>query len=172
MILRRWIPLQPRMLLKFQLLQLKYSLMYIFSLKLSIIFYMQNKTISHLPSNKNFGYFFTLLFALIGAYFYYSANLTWVYVFVLTALIFLLLTLVKSDALLPLNKLWMRFGLLLGMIVSPIVLGIIFFGLFTPIAMLMRLIGRDELRLKYTNKASHWISRDEPIKSESFKHQF
>ena len=92
--------------------------------------------------------------------------------FIAAALIFLLVTLVKSDALLPLNKLWMRFGLLLGMIVSPIVLGIIFFGLFTPIAMLMRLSGRDELRLKFTQKACHWISRGEPIKSESFKQQF
>ena len=79
---------------------------------------------------------------------------------------------IKSDALLPLNKLWMYFGILLGMIVSPIVLGIVFFGLFTPIAMFMRLSGRDELRLKLTQKASHWISRSEPIKSESFKHQF
>ena len=58
------------------------------------------------------------------------------------------------------------------MIVSPIVLGIIFFGLFTPIAMLMRVIGRDELRLKFTQKVSHWISREEPVKSETFKHQF
>ena len=66
----------------------------------------------------------------------------------------------------------MRFGLLLGMIVSPIVLGIIFFGLFTPIAMLMRMSGRDELKLKFIQKASHWILRKEPIKAESFKHQF
>ena len=92
--------------------------------------------------------------------------------FIAAAVIFLLVTLTKSDALLPLNKLWMRFGLLLGMIVSPIVLGVIFFGLFTPIATLMRLSGRDELRLKYTQRASHWISREEPIKSESFKRQF
>ena len=91
---------------------------------------------------------------------------------VAAALAFLLVTLIKCDALLPLNKLWMRFGLLLGMIVSPIVLGVIFFGLFTPIAMLMRLSGRDELRLKFTQKTSHWISRGEPIKPESFKHQF
>jgi len=93
-------------------------------------------------------------------------------VFSAAALVVLLVTLIKSDALLPLNKLWMRFGLLFGMIVSPIILGVIFFGLFTPIAMLMRLSGRDELRLKYAQKASHWISRGEPIKSESFKHQF
>ena len=92
--------------------------------------------------------------------------------FVATALVFLLVTLIKSDALLPLNKLWMRFGLILGSIVSPIVLGIIFFGLFAPIAILMRLSGRDELRLKFIQKTSHWISRDEPIKSESFGNQF
>ena len=125
-----------------------------------------------LPSNRKFGFFFTFVFVMAAAYFYYSANLSWAYVFVATALIFLLITLIKSDVLLPLNKLWMRFGLLLGMIVSPIVLGIIFFGLFTPSAMLMRLSGRDELRLKFTQKASHWISRGEPIKSESFKNQF
>ena len=92
--------------------------------------------------------------------------------FAATALLFLLITLIKSDALLPLNRLWMRFGLLLGMIVRPIVLGIIFFGLFAPIAVLMRLIGRDELRLKFHQKQSHWITRNEPIKAESFKDQF
>ena len=125
-----------------------------------------------LPSNRKFGFFFTLVFAISAAYFYYSANVNWAYVFVGAASIFLLVTLLKSDALLPLNKLWMRFGLLLSMIVSPIVLGIIFFGLFTPIAMLMRLSRRDELRLKFSHKVSHWITRSEPIKSESFKHQF
>ena len=125
-----------------------------------------------LPSNRKFGFFFTFVFALVAAYFYYSANVSWAYVFIATASIFLLITLIKSDALLPVNKLWMRFGLLLGTIVSPIILGVIFFGLFTPIAILMRLSGRDELRLNYAQKASHWISRGEPIKSESFKQQF
>lgn len=125
-----------------------------------------------LPSNRKFGLFFTLVFTVVAAYFYYSANISWAYVFIGAASIFLLVTLINSDLLLPLNKLWMRFGLLLGMIVSPIVLGIIFFGLFTSIAILMRLSGRDELRLKFSHKASHWISRDEPIKSESFGNQF
>ena len=125
-----------------------------------------------LPSNRKFGFFFTFIFAVAAAYFYHSADVTWTYVFIASALVFLLVTLIKCDALLPLNKLWMRFGLLLGKIVSPIVLGVIFFGLFTPIAMLMRLSKRDELRLKFTQKASHWISREEPIKPESFKHQF
>ena len=125
-----------------------------------------------LPSNRKFGFFFTFVFALLAAYFYYSENIGWAYAFVAASLIFLLITLIKSDALLSLNKLWMRFGFLLGMIVSPIVLGVIFFGLFTPIAVLMRLSGRDEMRLKFSRKASHWITRSEPIKSESFKHQF
>ena len=125
-----------------------------------------------LPSNRKFGCFFTFVFAVVAAYFYYSANVSWAYVFIAAALMFLLVTLVKSDALFPLNKAWMRFGLLLGMIVSPIVLGIIFFGLFTPISILMRLGGRDELRLKFYPKTSHWISRSEPIRSGSFKNQF
>ena len=125
-----------------------------------------------LPSNRKFGFFFTFVFFVAAAYFYYAENIGWTYAFVAVALIFLLITLIKSDVLLPLNKLWMRFGLILGMIVSPIVLGIIFFGLFTPIAMLMRLRGRDELRLKFSRKASHWITRSEPINSESFKQQF
>jgi len=125
-----------------------------------------------LPSNRKFGLFFTFVFAVAAAYFYYSANVSWAYLFIAAASIFLLITLIRSDALLPLNKLWMRFGFLLGMIVSPIVLGIIFFGLFTPLAMLMRLGRRDELRLKFRQKASHWITRGEPIKSGSFKHQF
>ena len=125
-----------------------------------------------LPSNRKFGFFFTFVFAIAAAYFYSAANIGWVYVFVAAASIFLLITLIKSDALLTLNKLWMRFGLLLGMIVSPIVLGIIFFGLFAPIAILMRLSGRDELRLKFSQKEIHWISRNEPLNAESFKNQF
>lgn len=125
-----------------------------------------------LPSNRKFGFFFTFVFVLAAAYFCCSAYESWAYVFVAAALIFLLITLIKSDALLPLNKIWMRFGLLIGMIVGPIVLGIIFFGLFTPISIIMRLSGRDELGLQFFHKESYWISRGEPIKSDSFKNQF
>ena len=98
-----------------------------------------------LPSNRKFGFFFTFVFCSSSSLFLLYENIDWAYAFVAAASIFLLITLIKSDTLLPLNKLWMRFGLLLGMIVSPIVLGLIFFGLFTPIAILMRLSGRDEL---------------------------
>ena len=125
-----------------------------------------------LPSNRNFGFFFAFVFAVAAIYFYYYSIVKLAYVFVAASLIFITITLIKSDALLPLNKLWMRFGLLLGMILSPIILGMIFFGLFTPVAALMRLSGRDELRLKFSQKESHWITRSEPIKSDSFKYQF
>ena len=125
-----------------------------------------------LPSNRKFGFFFTFVFAVAAAYFFVSVKMTWAYAFIVAALIFLIITLIKSDALLPLNKLWMKFGLLLGMIVSPLVLGILFFIILSPIALLMRQFGRDELRLSFTNKDSHWITRDASTQSASFKNQF
>ena len=125
-----------------------------------------------LPSNRKFGFFFTFVFTVTAAYLLSSTNMIGAYIFAIASLIFLVVTVAKADILLPLNKLWMRFGLLLGMIVSPIVLGIIFFGLFTPIAILMRVSGRDELKLKFNKKSSYWITRSEPINSSSFKNQF
>ena len=125
-----------------------------------------------LPSNKKFGSFFAFIFGLAALYFYVNAAMSLACSMAFASAVFVVVTIVKADVLLPLNKLWMRFGLLLGMLVSPIVLGVIFFMMFTPIAVLMRMSGRDELRLKFKNKASHWISRSAPIQSDSFKYQF
>jgi hypothetical protein len=125
-----------------------------------------------LPSNRKFGFFFTLVFAVFAVFFFYFANMILAYAFLATSSILLFITLIKADFLLPLNKIWMQFGLLIGMIVSPIVLGIIFFGLVTPYGVSMKMFGRDELKLKFTNRLSYWITRIEPIKSESFKRQF
>ena len=125
-----------------------------------------------LPSNKKLGFFFAFVFGLAASYFYVNTLMLLAYSMAFASAVFVVITIVKADVLLPLNKLWMRFGLLLGMIVSPIVLGIIFFGMFTPIAVLMRMSRRDELRLKFNSKSSHWISRSAPIQSGSFKHQF
>lgn len=125
-----------------------------------------------LPSNRKFGFFFTLVFALASAYFSKLTTTPWEYIFGIISLLFFIITVVKADILLPLNKLWMRFGLMLGMIASPIILCVIYFGLFTPVAFVMRLCGRDELRLKFSNKTNYWILRSEPIKPESFKNQF
>jgi hypothetical protein len=126
-----------------------------------------------LPPNRQFGLLFSVIFIAIGAYLYLESRVTAGCGFLALGLLFFALTLTKADALQPLNKLWMRFGFLLGLIVSPIVLGIIFFGLFTPISILMRLFGRDELRLRLNHKVSHWISPESPkADTGSFKNQF
>ena len=129
-----------------------------------------------LPTNKKFGFFFTAVFFIATTYFYINnASSSVVITLGVVGLSFLVATLVNPDVLLPLNRLWMRFGLLLGMIISPIVMGIIFFGLFTPMSLTMRLFRRDELRLRFKNKKTHWILRDFPDGdelSDSFKHQY
>lgn len=127
-----------------------------------------------LPTNRKFGFFFTSVFALLSSYFLFVGLNSIAYVMFAITVFFLLTTLIKADALLPLNKLWMQLGLLLGMIVSPIVLGIIFFGLFTPMSLLMKLFRRDELRLKLVaDRKSHWKERDiGDAQTNTFKHQF
>ena len=125
-----------------------------------------------LPSNKKFGYFFTFLFALVTTYFFVKGIEAWAYFFLIIVVIFFIITITKAEILLPLNKIWMRFGLMLGLIVSPLVLGLIFFCIFTPLAFFMRLSGRDELRLKIKNKTSHWIPRDELRQGDFFRRQF
>jgi hypothetical protein len=79
-----------------------------------------------LPSNKKFGYFFAAIFIIIAAYFYINKSINLTYIFVSIAIFFFLAAILKDEILLPLNKLWMRFGFLLGIIISPIVLGLIF----------------------------------------------
>lgn len=126
-----------------------------------------------LPSNKKFGSFFTFIFAVAAFFFFWNDSFLVSIVLVMLALLFALISLIKADLLLPLNKLWMRFGLLLGMVISPIVLGAMFYLLFTPIGIIIRLAGRDELRLKKQKINSFWKVRD-PIGSyeQSFKNQF
>ena len=125
-----------------------------------------------LPSNKKFGYFFTLIFIILTGYFFVNKSLNLAYIFVTISITLFFITLVKADLLSYPNKLWIRFGLLLGMIISPIVLGVLFFILFTPTAILMKLFGRDELRLKFKKNTSYWILREDQIKSDSFSNQF
>ena len=125
-----------------------------------------------LPSNRKFGFFFTLVFLIFSIYFYIKEAEILFYIFFLSSICFLAFTLFATNSLRPLNKLWMSFGLVLGMIVSPIVMGVIFFIIFTPIGILMRLFGRDELLLQFKTKPSYWIKRDESIKLNSFRRQF
>ena len=86
------------------------------------------------------------------------------------ALIFLILGLVNSKILTPLNKIWFKFGILLGSFVSPIVMGVVFFAIVTPTSLIMRVLGKNLLNLKKGNKKTYWIERSK-IKSK-MKNQF
>ena len=127
-----------------------------------------------LPSNKKFGLLFAAIFFALALYANYKNEATLIIaLLLLTSGFFLFSSFFYQTLLTPLNKAWFMLGLALGKVVSPIVLGIIFFGLITPIALIARLIGRDELKLKRPKKSSYW---SEPIGSnsdaDSFKNQF
>jgi hypothetical protein len=129
---------------------------------------------AQLPSNRSFGLLFTLVFLIVAAYTWskdYSAQ--WVQIWLIVSGIFLALALLFPAVLIPLNKLWFAFGLLLGKVVSPVVLGILFFIIITPVAIGMRLFGRDALLMKKRTVSSYWIDRNPPgPQPESFKDQF
>lgn len=95
-----------------------------------------------------------------------------IFFFSLAVLIFLV-AIKKAELLRPLNKLWMMVGAILGMVISPIVLGIIFYLLFTPLALMMRIFGRDELKLKLNKNISHWKKREtNDSQLDNFTNQF
>lgn len=125
-----------------------------------------------LPSNKKFGYFFSAIFFIATGYFLHVESQTIGYIFAIASVFFITTTIINADLLRPLNKLWMHFGLLIGKIISPIVLGIIFFGLFTPYGIVMRLLGRDELRLQIQKNKTHWVQRSKNTPQVNFKQQF
>ena len=126
-----------------------------------------------LPSDRKFGFFFSFVFAVVAVVstVFYGKILYGV-VAATICLAFLITSLTKPSALRGLNKSWAYLGLLMGIIISPIVLGLIYFGMFTPLAAVLRLKGRDELRLKTNHQESYWINRD-PVgpSPESFKDQ-
>ena len=80
----------------------------------------------------------------------------------IVSLIFLILGLINSNILTPLNRLWFKFGIFLGKIVSPIILGTIFFLIVTPTGLLLRLFGKDVINLKYNKNNSYWIKKTGP----------
>ena len=126
-----------------------------------------------LPSNQNFGFFFSALFAASSIYCYVNTFIPAFFFLTTFTLVTFLVTVISPSNLLPFNKLWIKFGILIGKVVSPIVLGAVFFLLITPVGIAMRLAGRDELQLKLHGKGSCWKNRapagPEPA---SFKNQF
>ena len=110
---------------------------------------------------------------MIGMYLFWKGNITLVFVPIVLGSFFLIMAIWKAHLLLPLNKLWMKFGLLLHVIISPIVLGSIFFGIFTPISVVSKVFGRDELLIRRRDGKSFWIVRNDNNQIyKSFKNQF
>ena len=126
-----------------------------------------------LPSNKKIGIFFFIILTILSVVlFIYDYPLISV-ITLTTGLISLTLSYLKPGLLLPVNKAWMTLGYLLGYIVSPIVIGSIFFVIFTPISIFLKIIGRDELKLLNKNSDSYWRKRQLNKDSQtSFKNQF
>ena len=122
-----------------------------------------------LGSNRSFGIVFFIVFLLIGLYpLINSADIRiWS---LIVSLVFLVLGILDSKILNPLNKIWFKFGILLGKFVSPLIMGIIFFFVVSPIGILMRILKKDLLNLKFNNNKSYWIKKTGP--KSKMKNQF
>lgn len=123
-----------------------------------------------ISSNRNFGLVFFIVFLIVSLWpLTYGAQIRiWS---ITLSLVFLILGLMNSQLLTPLNKLWFKFGMTLGAIVAPLVMGIVFFLVVTPIGLVMRIIGKDLLNKKYDKgKNTYWIKRNVPI--GTMKRQF
>ena len=127
---------------------------------------MNNKSIS---SNKSFGIVFFVVFLIIALYPLLENESVRVWS-IIVSVIFLILGLLNSTILSPLNKVWFKFGIALGNFVSPIVMGLVFFIVVTPISIIMRVLKKDLLNLKKSNKKTYWIERSR-IESK-MKNQF
>ncbi len=122
-----------------------------------------------ISSNKSFGIVFFIVFLIIAIYPLINNEEVRIWSIILS-LIFLVLGLTNSKILNPLNKLWFKFGIFLGKIISPIIMGIIFFLVVTPIGFIMRMFGKDLLNLKYNSNKTYWIEKTDP--KSKMKNQF
>ena len=112
-------------------------------------------------SNRSFGIVFFILFLLVALY--PTINSEGIRMWsIIVSLIFLILGLLNSKILTPLNKVWFKFGILLGRVISPLIMGVIFFFVVTPIGLIMRILGKDVLNLKYNNNKTYWIEKTGP----------
>ena len=122
-----------------------------------------------LPSNKNFGIVFSIVFLIIAVWPLLSQNDIRIWSLIISG-IFLVLGLINSKLLLPLNKIWFKFGIFLGNFIAPIVMGIIYFMVVTPTGLIMKMLGKDLLNLKKNNKDTYWIDKDNS--NNDLKNQF
>jgi hypothetical protein len=126
-----------------------------------------------LPSNRSFGWTFTGIFVIAGVYGLWKGAATLPWLLPLAA-VTALVTLTRDAWLTPINRAWMKLGELMGRVVSPVVLGVIFFAIFTPVGFVMRLCGRDSMYRKLDAAApSYWVKRDPPGPADdSYRNMF
>jgi Saxitoxin biosynthesis operon protein SxtJ len=126
-----------------------------------------------LPSNRSFGWTFSGIFLTVGVYGLWrgGAVLSWL---LLAAVVMAAVTVTRETWLTPLNRAWMSLGLLLGRVVNPLVLGVIFFGIFTPVGLVMRMWGRDAMARRFEpDLKSYWLKRDPPGPADdSYRNMF
>ena len=121
-------------------------------------------------SNKSFGLLFFVVFLIIGLWpLKNGENLN--FYFIIASVIFLLLGIINSKLLTPLNKIWVKFGEILGIVIAPIVMALVYFVILTPISLIVRVFGQDLLNLKFLKeKDTYWIKRKKNL--GSMKKQF
>ena len=122
-----------------------------------------------LPTNRNFGIVFSIVFLIIALWPLLKQNDLRFWSLSISG-IFFALGLLNSKLLLPLNKIWFKFGILLGSIIAPIVMGIVFFLVVTPTGLIMKLFRKDLLNLKKNKKETYWLDKDNS--NSSLKNQF
>ena len=122
-----------------------------------------------ISSNRSYGILFFVLFLIIALYPLINDNDLRIWS-LLISLVFLILGIINSRILTPLHILWIKFGLFLGKIISPLIIGLIFFLIVTPIGFIMRAIGKDLLNLKFNKNNTYWIEKKGP--KSKMKNQF
>ncbi len=122
-----------------------------------------------ISSNKSFGIVFFIVFLIFSIYPIFNSGDLRIWSLIIS-IIFLILGLLNSSILSPLNKLWFKFGILLGSIISPIVMGIVFFGVVTPTSIIMKIFSKNLLGLKKNNKKTYWVEK--PLIKSKMKNQF
>ena len=132
-----------------------------------VYFNMQSKTVS----NSEFGWFLSFVLAISSNFF--SEKVFWSQTFLILSLIFALFTILELRLLSKLNLIWQKLGKILGYVSNPIILGTLYFVLLTPISMIMRVLRRDELKLKFNDSQSYWVDRqDRELNLDFFRRQF
>ena len=122
-----------------------------------------------LPSNRNFGIVFSIVFLIIATWPILNQNEIRIWSIIIS-LIFLILGLINSKFLSPLNKAWFKFGLILGSVIAPVVMGVIYFLVVTPTGLIMKALGKDILGLKRNKNSTYWLEKDNS--NNNLKNQF